>query len=65
MGYNGPFCYFFSVTSCDTFDDRFARICVPNKERNMNVKAFNLMLRVNDTRLLVQHDSSECKCRLE
>ena len=28
----------------------------------MNVKAFNLMLGVNDTRLLVQHELCECTC---
>ena len=30
----------------------------------MNVKVFNLMSRVNETRFLVQHESCECKYRL-
>ena len=31
---------------------------------NVNVKVFNLMLGVNETRFLVQHQSCECNCRL-
>lgn len=32
-----------------------------NKVKWMNVKIFNLILGVNETRLLVQHESCECK----
>ena len=42
--------------SCTTIDDPYARICVPNKVKNMNVKVFNLISRVNETRFLVQHE---------
>ena len=38
--------------------------CVPNKVKNMNVKVFNLMSGVSETRFLVQHESCECKCGL-
>ena len=38
--------------------------CVPNKVKNVNVKVFNLMSGVNETRFLVQHESCECKCGL-
>ena len=30
----------------------------------MNIKVFNLVLGVNETRFLVQHESCGCKCRL-
>ena len=30
----------------------------------MNVKVFNSMSRVNETRFLAQYESPECKCRL-
>ena len=30
----------------------------------MNVKVFNLMSGVNETRFLVEHESFECKCEL-
>ena len=53
-----------SAGSCNTVDDPYGRIFVPNKIKNMNVKVFNLMWGVNETRFLGQHESRECKCRL-
>ena len=50
--------------SCNTSNDSYARVCVPNKVKNMNVKVFNLMLVVNETRFLVQNKLCECKCGL-
>ena len=50
--------------SCNTIDDVYSRGCVPNKIKNMNVKIFNLMSGLNETNFLVQHESCECKCRL-
>ena len=47
-----------------TIGDPYARVCVPNKVNNMNVKVFILMSVVNETRFLVQHESCECKCGL-
>ena len=37
--------------SCTNIDDLYARGCVSNKVKNMNVKVFNLMLGVNETRV--------------
>ena len=50
--------------TCYTIDDPYAEVCIPNKVKNMNIKVFNLMSGVNETRFLVQHDSCECKCGL-
>ena len=50
--------------SCNIFDDRYARACVLNKVKNMNVKVFNLMSGVNETIFSVRHESCECKCGL-
>ena len=36
--------------SCNSIDDSYARICVPNKVKNTNLKVFNLMSKVNETR---------------
>ena len=47
--------------SCSTIDDPYDRVCVPNKVKNMNLKLFNVISEVNKTRLLVQHESCECK----
>ena len=49
---------------CNTIDDSYARACIPDKVKNINVTIFNLISGVNETGFLVQHDSSECKFRL-
>ena len=40
----------------------YDRICVPHKVKNMNVKVFNLISGLNETRTIVQQESCECKC---
>ena len=42
-------------------DDPYVRVCVPDKVKIMKVKVFNWMLRVNKTRLLVEHEPCKCK----
>ena len=39
-------------------DDLYDWVCVPNKVKNMNVEVFNLTSGVNETKLIVQHESS-------
>ena len=38
---------------CNTSDDSYAWVCVPDKVKNMNVKLFNLMSGVNETRFFI------------
>ena len=40
--------------SYNTINDPYARVCVLNKVKNMDVKVFNLMSGINKTRFLVQ-----------
>ena len=60
--------YSVSVDQCggssNAIYDTYARICVPNKVKNNNVKVFDLMSEVNETEFLLQHESCECTCRL-
>ena len=37
------------VGNCNTIDGLYARVCVPDKVKHMNVKEFNLMSRVKET----------------
>ena len=37
---------------------------VPNKVKNMNVKGFNLISGLNQSKFLVQYESCNCKCGL-
>ena len=36
--------------SCNNFNDPYAKLCVPNVVKNLNIKVYNLMSRTNKTR---------------
>ena len=36
--------------SCNNINDPFAKLCVPDVAKNINIKVFNLMSRINETR---------------
>ena len=43
--------------SCNNINYSYAKICVPDVVENLNVKAFNLMSRTNDTRHIEWHET--------
>ena len=51
--------------NCNTINDPYAKICVPDQIKNTNVKVFNLMSRTNETRHIKWHKTCKCKCRLD
>ena len=50
--------------SCDMLDDAMARLCVPNIIKNVNMKVYNFLMRLNETRNVLWHESCKCVCRL-
>ena len=50
---------------CNTFDYPYVRDCVPNRVKNLIIKAFSFLSGVNQARFLVQHELRECKCGLK
>ena len=40
-------------------------MCVPDAEKNLNLKVFNLMQRANETKLIDWHETCKCKWRLD
>ena len=41
-----------------------AKLCVPNIFRDMNIKVFNLLARINKTRKkIIWHETCKCICR--
>ena len=50
--------------NCNNINDPYARICVPDTVKNLNVKLFNLMSRTNETRSIKWHETCKCICRL-
>ena len=62
---NNPIFYPFSVKinrcngNCNNINDPYARICVSDTVKNLNVKVFNLMTLTNETRSIKWHET--CK----
>ena len=50
--------------NCNSINDPYAKICVPDVVKNFNVKVFNLMSRPNETRSIKLHETCKCICRL-
>ena len=63
---NEPAFYPFSIKTskcsgtCNNINDPYAKICVPDAVKDLNVKVFNLMSRANETRHIKCHET--CKC---
>ena len=51
--------------SCNNINDPYAKMCVPDVVKNVNVKVFNLMSTTNETRHIEWHETIKCKCRLD
>ena len=51
--------------SCNTLDDPMARICVLNIIKNVNIKVYNFLMRLNETRNVLWHESYKCNSRLK
>ena len=55
---SNPIFYPFSIKtskcsgSCDNINNPYAKICVPDSIKDLNVKVFNLMSRTNETRFI-------------
>ena len=67
---NVPVFYAFSVKvnkcsgNCNNIDDPYARLCVPNVVKNIDLKVINLMSWSNQTKQIKWHETCKCKCRL-
>ena len=68
---NNPIFYPFSIKinkcigNCNNIDNPYAKICVPDLRKNLNVKIFNLMSRSNETKFIEWHEKCKCECRLD
>ena len=66
-----PIFYPFSIRtskcsgSSNSINDPYAKLCVPDVVKNLNIKVFNLMSRTNETRHIKWHETCKCKCRLD
>ena len=67
---NEPVSYPFSIKvnkcsrDCKNINDLMAKLYIPDIVRDMNIKVFNLLARINETRKIVWHETCKCLCRL-
>ena len=71
IGSNDPIFYPFSIKvdkcsgNCNNINDPYAKICVHDVVKNLNVKVKNLMTLINETRHIEWHESCRSICRLD
>ena len=51
--------------SCNSINDPYAKLCVPDVVENINVKVFNPMSTTNEHRHIKWHQTCKYKCRLD
>ena len=68
---NEPVFYPFSIKtskcsgSCNNINDPYAKICVLDVVKDLNVTVFNLMSRTNETKHINWHETCKHKCKLD
>ena len=51
--------------SCNNINGPYAKMCVPDVVKSLNVKVLNIMSRTSKTRHIEWHETCKCKCRLD
>ena len=51
--------------NCNDINDPYGKIYVPDTEKDLNVRVFNLISRNNETRHIKCHETCKCICRLD
>ena len=64
------FCFILTVLkqincSCNNINDPYAKLCIPDAVKDINVKAFYLMSRTNETKYIEWHETYTCKFTLD
>ena len=68
---NEPVFYPFSIKTskcrgiCNNINDPYAKMCVPDVKKDLNVKVLTLMSGTNETRHIKWSELCKCKCRLD
>ena len=71
MNDNEPAFYPFSIKvnkcsgSCNNINNPYAKLCVPDVVKNINVKVFNLISFSNQIKHIEWYETCKCKCRLD
>ena len=44
------------VGKCNTFNDLSNKLCVPNKTDHLNIHVFNMIIGINESKILTKHN---------
>ena len=50
--------------SCDTINNPMAKLCVSKTIKRINMQVYNFLVRLNETRSVLWHESCKCVCKL-
>ena len=50
--------------SCNTLDNPMTKLCVPNVIKRVNMQSYTFLMRLNETRNVLWHESWKCVCKL-
>ena len=50
--------------SCYTFNNPMVKLCVPNVIKRVNMQVYIFLMRLNETRNVLWHESCKCGCKL-
>ena len=68
---NNPIFYPFSIKinkcsgNCNDINDAYARVCIHDVIKVLNIRVFNLMTRTNETKHIEWYEKCKCECRLD
>ena len=51
--------------SCNNINNPYAKLCIPDIVKSLNVRVFNLVSGTNETRHIEQHETCKCQSRLD
>ena len=51
--------------NCNAINDLSTKICLPRETKRVNVKVFNMIARINETKALVKHISRDFKHKFD
>ena len=51
--------------NCNNINDPYAKVCVPDTVKDLNLRVFNLMSRTNERRHIKLHETCKCICRFD
>ena len=51
--------------SCNVVGDLSTTMCVPSEIKDLNVKVFNVLTRINEAKTLIKYISCDCKWKFD